>query len=90
MCVLTLALSDRASTIAGVRSLVVRITVNGKDRDVADGSSIGDLVAALGYGNKQVVVEHNGAAVERTRFAEIVLGPQDVIEVVRPVQGGAR
>ena len=69
---------------------MVRITVNGKERDVADGSSIGDLVVALGFARKQVVVEHNGEAVERARFAEIVLGPRDVVEVVRPVQGGAR
>jgi sulfur carrier protein len=67
----------------------MRITVNGKQRDVADGSSIGDLVASLGFANRNVVVEHNGEAVERRRFAEIVLGPQDVVEVVRPVQGGA-
>jgi sulfur carrier protein len=68
---------------------VVRITVNGKERDIADGSSIGDLVASLGFGDKHVVVERNGEAVERARFANVVLGPRDVLEVVRPVQGGA-
>ena len=69
---------------------MARIKVNGKEREVADGSTIADLVASLGFGRKQVVVEHNGEAVERARFAEIVLGPLDVVEVVRPVQGGSR
>jgi sulfur carrier protein len=68
----------------------MEVVVNGRRRDVPDRSTVAELVASLGFGNKQVVVEHNGAAVERARFAEIVLGPQDVVEVVRPVQGGAR
>ena len=71
-------------------SLLVKITVNGKGRDVDDGWSIGDLVASLGYGRRQVVVEHNGEPVERVRFAEITLASGDVLEIVRPVQGGAR
>jgi sulfur carrier protein len=67
----------------------VRIVVNGRDRDVADGSTIEQLVRSLGYGGRQVVVEHNGQAVERMRFEEIVLRERDVVEVVRPVQGGS-
>jgi sulfur carrier protein len=68
----------------------MEVVVNGRRRDVPDRSTVADLVAALGFGNKQVVVEHNGEALERARFAEIVLGPRDVLEVVRPVQGGSR
>jgi thiamine biosynthesis protein ThiS len=67
----------------------MEVLVNGRQREVPADSTVADLVAALGFGNKQVVVEHNGEAVERARFAEIVLGPRDVVEVVRPVQGGA-
>jgi thiamine biosynthesis protein ThiS len=67
----------------------MRITLNGKARDVDDGSTIDQLVRSLGYGRRQVVVERNGEAVERARFAEIVLRDSDVIEVVRPVQGGS-
>ncbi len=73
-----------------VRSLPMRVRVNGNDRDVMEGSTVADLVAELGYGNRQVVVEHNGEPVERTRFAEVSIRADDVIEVVRPVQGGAR
>jgi sulfur carrier protein len=66
----------------------MEVVVNGRSREVPDRSTVADLVASLGFGRKQVVVEHNGEAVERARFAEIVLGPRDVVEVVRPVQGG--
>ena len=68
----------------------MEVVVNGRRREVPDRWTVAQLVASLGFGNKQVVVEHNGDAVERARFDEIVLGPQDVVEVVRPVQGGAR
>jgi len=81
--------AERASSIPGVRSLLMRITVNGKPRDLADGSSVADLVASLGFGKKQVVVERNGEPLERSRFASVTLAPDDVVEVVRPVQGGA-
>ena len=67
----------------------MEVVVNGRRREIADRSTVADLVASLGFGNKQVVVEHNGEAVERSRFAAVVLGPQDVVEVVRPVQGGS-
>ena len=73
-----------------LRSLVMRVKVNGKDRDVSAGSTIAALVASLGFGKRQVVVEHNGEPVERERFAEVTLAVGDVIEVVRPVQGGSR
>jgi sulfur carrier protein len=73
-----------------LRSLAVKVTVNGKDRDVSDGSTIADLVELLGFGRRQVVVEHNGEALERARFADVLLRPGDRLEVVRPVQGGAR
>ena len=64
------------------------VSVNGQTRELDEGTTIADLVTELGYGNKQVVVERNGEAVERARFAEVVLEPGDVVEVVRAVAGG--
>lgn len=68
----------------------MNVLVNGRRRDVAEGSTIEQLVESLGYGRKQVVVEHNGEAIDRARFGEVVLAERDVVEVVRPVQGGSR
>ena len=64
------------------------VSVNGGLRELEEGTTVSDLVADLGYGNKQVVVELNGEAVERARFGEIVLNGGDVVEVVRAVAGG--
>ena len=68
----------------------MELVVNGRRRDVPDRSTVADLVASLGFGAKQVVVEHNGEAVARARFADIRLSDGDRVEVVRAVQGGAR
>lgn len=66
----------------------VELRVNGKSRTVPDGSSVKDLVEALGLGPQRVVVELNGEPVERSRFAAAVLVCDDVVEVVRAVPGG--
>ncbi|HYZ93452.1 MAG TPA: sulfur carrier protein ThiS [Actinomycetota bacterium] len=66
----------------------MNVTVNGKPRDVADGATVATLVESLGLGPRQIVVEHNGEAVERDRFVHVRLAPGDVLEIVRPVQGG--
>lgn len=66
------------------------MVVNGRRRDVAEGCTVEQLVESLGFGRKQVVVEHNGEAVDRAQFGAIVLAERDVVEVVRPVQGGSR
>lgn len=65
------------------------IKVNGKPREVADDATVATLVGALGFGRRQVVVEHNGLAIERERFGLVSLAPDDVLEIVRPVQGGS-
>jgi sulfur carrier protein len=64
------------------------VTVNGKRRDVGEGSTVAQLIEALGYGQRQVVVERNGEPVERARFDEIALQEGDKVEVVRAVAGG--
>ncbi len=66
----------------------VKIVVNGKPRDVTEGVTVSDLVSELGLRMKSVVVERNGEPLERSRFAEVRISPDDVLEIVRPVQGG--
>ena len=64
------------------------VRVNGKRRPVRDGSTIHDLIVALGFASRQVVIERNGEPVERSAFASVFLHDGDVVEVVRPVPGG--
>jgi len=66
----------------------VNIRLNGKTREVAAGWTVRDLVAALGFRSRVVVVERNGEPVPRSSFASTPLGDGDVVEIVRPVPGG--
>jgi thiamine biosynthesis protein ThiS len=66
----------------------MNVVINGRTREVPSGSTVSDLVAMLGFGARQVVVERNGEPVERERFGEVVLESDDVVEVVRAVAGG--
>ncbi|MGH2758797.1 MAG: sulfur carrier protein ThiS [Actinomycetota bacterium] len=66
----------------------MNVVVNGKARDVQKGSTIADLISALGLGARHVVVERNGEPVPRDRFRVEMLTADDVLEIVRPVQGG--
>jgi sulfur carrier protein len=66
----------------------IRIIANGKPREVADGSTVADLLKALGWRPEWVVVERNAEPLERVRFADVRLADGDRLEVVRAVAGG--
>jgi sulfur carrier protein len=65
------------------------ITVNGMPRNLArDHNTIADLVHDMQLEGKRIAVEHNGAIVPRTRYADTLLGNGDNIEIVGAVGGG--
>lgn len=66
----------------------MQILANGKQRDVADGSTVADFLEALGWRPEWVVVERNAEPLERVRFADVKLAEGDRLEVVRAVAGG--
>ncbi len=66
----------------------MNVLVNGDPVELADGSTVDDLLVALGLGGKWVVVEQNRAPVARAALASTVLAEGDRIEVVRAVAGG--
>lgn len=68
----------------------MELRVNGKAMEVPEGTTVHDLVERLGLRVTSVAVEHNGEPVQRTRYSAVVLEAGDVLEVVRPVQGGER
>lgn len=63
---------------------------NGKPHEVEPGTTVGDFIRARGLDPHHVVVEHNGEALERRRYEELVLSEGDRLELVRAVAGGAR
>lgn len=64
------------------------VLVNGQPRQVAPGSTVGDLLAELGRHPRTVAVEHNGAILPRHRYDATPLAAGDRLEVVGFVQGG--
>ena len=63
--------------------------VNGEERTVAAGSTLGDLLRELSVNANTVVVEHNREIVrDRSRLDAMVLATGDSVEIVHFVGGG--
>lgn len=65
----------------------IRIQVNGTDRLVTSGTSVEALFADADM--TAIAVARNREVVPRAEWPHTMLLDGDVIEVVRPVQGGA-
>jgi len=75
---------ERAVSLDGVVPVV-----NGEERTVATGSTIGDLLRELNISPHAVVIEHNREIVrDRDRLDSIVLATGDSLEIVHFVGGG--
>lgn len=76
-------------TAAG--AAVVPVRVNGRDRTVLEGASVGDVVADLvdDAARTGIAVAVNGEVVRRTAWGATALRAGDRVEVVTAVQGGA-
>lgn len=63
--------------------------VNGEERTVAAGSTLGDLLRQLSVHANAVVVEHNREIVrDRSLLDSVVLATGDSVEIVHFVGGG--
>jgi thiazole synthase len=63
--------------------------VNGEERTVAAGSTLGDLLRELSVSADAVVVEHNREIIrDRARLNTMVLATGDSVEIVHFVGGG--
>jgi sulfur carrier protein len=66
----------------------VEVLANGEQVSLPVGARLPDLLAKLGLGEKWVVAERNGDAIDRADMASTVLADGDRIELVRAVAGG--
>jgi len=66
----------------------IQVTVNGEARAFPAGSTVVDLVQALGIDPLRVAVERNQDVVPRKRWAEAQLAQGDALEIVAFVGGG--
>jgi len=64
------------------------IQLNGKPHALSGPCTLAALLAALGYSDKRIAVEHNGEIVPRSRHSTVHLSAGDCIEIVVAVGGG--
>ncbi len=68
---------------------MLRLTVNGKQREVEAQVTVAGFLASLGYDGRYVAVARNGDVLNRETFGAVTLEDGDRLEIVRPVGGGA-
>jgi len=66
----------------------MKVRVNGTERDVADGATVADLLAAMELPAAGIAVAVDGELVGRAWHAGTVLAPGAEIEILTAVQGG--
>jgi sulfur carrier protein len=66
----------------------MRITVNGKGMEVADGLNVEALLTTLGVRREYTAVAVNREVTPRSRYADTRLSEGDRVEIVRPMGGG--
>ena len=67
---------------------LMKIKINGEDREIAEGLNLGGLLESLQIRPGRVVVEHNREIVPRDSFGSTLLREGDVVEIVHFVGGG--
>lgn len=66
----------------------MHVTANGERYELPATRTIAEFIRDRGMDPRFVVVEHNGEALERSRYEEVRLEDGDRIELVRAVAGG--
>ena len=66
----------------------INISLNGSPHTVAPDTTIGILLADLGYAEKRVAIERNGAIVPRSAHASTCIREGDQLEIVQAIGGG--
>ncbi|MDY6847706.1 MAG: sulfur carrier protein ThiS [Geoalkalibacter sp.] len=66
----------------------MKITVNGREREVADGLTLAQLLSEMKMDARSLAVERNQIIAEREDFEATVLEDGDRLEIVQFVGGG--
>jgi sulfur carrier protein len=66
----------------------MKITLNGKEAEVREASSISAMLEKYELRDKALVVEHNGVIIKNGQREVVQLKEGDVLEIVRLVGGG--
>lgn len=66
----------------------ITITVNGEPRQVAEGSTISQLLESMELVGKRLAVECNQEIVPKSTHQTAVLNENDTLEIVHAIGGG--
>lgn len=66
----------------------MKVRINGKEQEIAEISTVKDLLDQLGLDCSRVAVELNYKILARDKFESTELSEGDVVEIVRFVGGG--
>ena len=72
----------------GETGSIIRIRLNGEQRNVAGRLTVAGLLSQLGLDRRKVAVERNEAIVPRSHYDEIELAEGDQLEIVHFIGGG--
>lgn len=67
---------------------MISITLNGEPKQIADRSSLKELLADLNLPSEGVAVAINGEVVSRSAHDTVILRDHDVVEIIHAVGGG--
>ena len=70
------------------KPMPLNITLNGSPHPLAADTSIAELLADLGYAEKRVAIERNGAIVPRSVHGSTYIEAGDQLEIVQAIGGG--
>ena len=68
----------------------MRIQINGEPREIADETTLAQLVSLLQLKPEQVAIELNRTVVRRTDWSSALLREGDTLEIVHFVGGGRK
>ena len=66
----------------------IRLTVNGKPREIEGSQALLVFLEGLGVNLNFIAVAYNGEVLDKGDFPSVTLSEGDVLEIVRPVGGG--
>lgn len=68
---------------------MIALQINGKRVELDQPTPLLAYLEVLGVDQRAIAVEHNRVIIERTLYAQTILGDGDTVEIVRMVGGGA-
>ena len=66
----------------------MQIILNGESVETPDGLTAAELIRHLGLENERLAMEINQEIAPRSRHHEIMIKPDDKVEIVRAIGGG--